>query len=55
MMVYIVKIIVIHADMKSPEGTMTPNACPMAMDNAFWIYTIITYQDTALSPFEICS
>ena len=38
--------------MKSPEGTITAELWPMAMDHAAWIYNQITKPDTGLSPLQ---
>ena len=39
----------LHAAMKSPEGTITTKLWPMAMDHASWIYNRIPKTDTSLS------
>ena len=39
----------LHVAMRSPEGTITAELWPMAMDHAAWIYNWIPKSDTGLS------
>ena len=39
----------LHAAMRSPEGTITAELWPMAMNHAVWIYNQIPIPDTGLS------
>ena len=47
------RTMLIHAAMRSPEKTITPDLWPMAMDYAAWIYNHLPKSDTGLSPDEI--
>lgn len=51
--VYMARTMLIHAAMRSPENTITPDLWPMAMDYAAWIYNHLPKSDTGLSPDEI--
>ena len=42
----------LHAAMRSPEGTITAELWPMAMDHAAWIYNRIPKPDTGLSSIQ---
>ena len=45
--------IMIHAAMKSPDGTITAELWPMAMDHAVWVYNHMPKEDTGLTPAEL--
>ena len=38
-----------------PEGFITTDLWPMAMDCACWVYTIKPKESTGLSPYELCT
>ena len=42
----------LHGAKRNPEGTITTELCPMAMDHAVWIYNRIPKFDTGLSPLQ---
>ena len=48
--VSIARTMMLHAAMRSPEGTISAELWPMAMDHATWIYNQIPKYDTGLSP-----
>ena len=52
MVVSIACTMMLHAAMRSPEGTITTELWPMAMDHAVWIYNHIPKADTGLSPMQ---
>ena len=50
--VSIARTMMLHAAMRSPDGTVTSKLWPMAMDHAVWIYNRIPKYDTGLSPLQ---
>ena len=49
------RTMLIHAAMRSPQGTITAELWPMAIDHAVWIYNRIPRMDSGLSTFELWS
>ena len=47
------RTMMIHAAMRSPQGTISADLWPMAMDHAVWIYNRIPRMDTGLSTREL--
>jgi len=47
------RTMMLHAAMRSPEGMMTADLWPMAMDHAVWLYNRIPKMDTGLAPIEL--
>ena len=47
------RTMLLHAALRSPEGTITMDLWPMAMDHASWLYNCIPKQSTGLSPIQI--
>ena len=43
----------IHAAMHSPEGAITAELWPMAMDHAVWLYNRIPRIDSGIAPIEL--
>ena len=47
------RTMLIHAAMRSPEGTIMAELWPMAVDHAVWIYNRVPRMDSGLSALEI--
>ena len=45
--------LMIHAALRSPEGHITGDLWPMAMDHAVWLYNRIPKRQSGLSPYEL--
>ena len=45
----------LHAAMHSPEGAITANLWPMAMDYAVWLCNHLPQQDSGFSPSQLWS
>ena len=47
------RTMLLHAALRSPEGVITSDLWPMAMDHAVWLYNRIPKMDTGLTPMEM--
>ena len=43
----------LHAALRSPEGAITAEFWPMAMDHATWLYNCIPHMDTGFAPIQL--
>eukprot|EP00957_Ditylum_brightwellii_P165805 12623570-Ditylum_brightwellii.AAC.1 len=52
---YMVRILLIHASLRSLSGTITANHLPMPMDYAAWVYNHMPTKENGLSSNDIWS
>ena len=52
---FMARTMMLHAAMHLPEGAITADLWPMAMDYAVWLYNHIPQQDSGFSPLELWS
>ena len=47
------RTMLLHAALRSPEGAITAELWPMAMDHATWLYNCIPHMDTGFAPVQL--
>jgi hypothetical protein len=47
------RTMMLHAALRSPEGFITADLWPMAMDYAIWLYNWVPSATTGLSPLDL--